>query len=135
MATSKPGKILVVEDTKNLRDIIAFTLRARGWEVIESGDGDDALEKAQTLQPNLIILDVMLPGKTGFEVCSALKGDDRYRDIPILMLSAVTKGSGKSDEHWRDLSCADAFMSKPFKALQLVECIESLLSRPARQRA
>ena len=135
MATEKAGTILVVEDTKNLRDIIAFTLRARGWGVIESGDGEDALQKATTMSPNLIILDVMLPGKTGFEICALLKGDQRYRDIPILMLSAITKGSERTDEHWRDLSCADAFISKPFRAFQLVQCIEDLLGKPARRNA
>src|SRR5262245_23835031 len=135
MTTAKPKTILVVEDTKNLRDIIAYTLRARGWAVIESGDGDDAIEKATTLQPNLIVLDVMVPGRTGFEVCSILKGDDRYKEIPILIMSAITKGSGKTDDHWRELSCADAFISKPFRAYQLVQCIEELLNKPARKGA
>lgn len=135
MADGKPGTILVAEDTKNLRDIVAFTLRARGWGVIESGDGDDALEKATTMSPDLIVLDVMLPGKTGFEICSILKGDERYRQIPILILSAITKGSGKSDEHWRGLSCADAFISKPFRAYQLVQAIEELLAKSARKDA
>ena len=129
---AKAGTVLVVEDTKNLRDIIAFTLRGRGWEVIESGDGDDALQKATTMEPDLIILDVMLPGKTGFEICSILKGDERLRHIPILFLSAITQGSGKSDEHWRQLSNADAFISKPFRAHQLVQSVEELLGRKAK---
>jgi CheY-like chemotaxis protein len=129
--TTKAKTVLVVDDTKNLREIIAFTLRARGWGVLESDNGDDALEKARSQQPDLILLDVMLPGKTGFEVCSMLKGDDRYKHIPIVMLSAITKDSGKSDDHWKELSSADAFISKPFHAFQLVQCIESLLGRPS----
>jgi CheY-like chemotaxis protein len=129
--TTKAKTVLVVDDTKNLREIIAFTLRARGWGVLESDNGDDALEQARSQEPDLILLDVMLPGKTGFEVCSILKGDDRYKHIPIVMLSAITKDSGKSDDHWKDLSPADAFISKPFQALQLVKCIERLLAKPS----
>ncbi len=135
MATEKPGTILVAEDTKSLREIVAFTLRGRGWNVVESGDGDDALRKAMTLMPNLIVLDVMMPGKTGFEICSTLKSDERYRNIPILIVSAVTQGSGKSDEHWKELSSADAFISKPFRAQQLMQCIEELIEKSARKNA
>jgi two-component system, chemotaxis family, response regulator PixH len=127
MSLKGPRTVLVVEDTKNLREIIAFTLRARGWGVIESDNGDDALEKATTLDPDVILLDVMIPGKTGFEICALLKGDDRYRHIPILILSAITQGSGKSDGHWKQLSNADAFISKPFRAYQLVQSVEDLL--------
>jgi CheY-like chemotaxis protein len=130
MDAEKAKTILVVEDTKNIREIIAFTLRARGWQVVESADGDDALEKATTLVPDLILLDVMLPGRTGFEICEFLKSQSRYRHIRVVMLSAITKDSGKSDDHWKTLSNADEFISKPFRALQLVECVEGLLGGP-----
>lgn len=134
MVSKTPKTILVVEDTKNLREIIAFTLRSRGWGVIEAEDGDDALEKAMTQEPDLILLDVMITGKTGFEVCSILKGDDRYRHIPIVMLSAITRGSGKTDDHWKKLANADEFISKPFQAHHLVRRIEDLLAKGTTKR-
>ena len=134
MSATQHKTILIVEDSKSLREILAFTLRNRGWTVVESDNGDDALEKATTMDPDLILLDVIIPGKTGFEICSALKGDDRYRHIPILILSSITRGSGKSDEHWKQLSNADEFISKPFQAHHLLRRIEDLLgTKPVRK--
>ena len=120
-------KILVVEDAKRIREIVSYLLRSRGYEVAEAGDGMEAQEKVAAFGPDLIVLDAMLPKKNGFEVCSELKGDERTRSIPILMLTAVTRDSGKTDTHWRKKSKADDFMSKPFKAAKLVERIEALL--------
>ena len=122
-----PKKILVVDDTRSIREIVAYLLRSRGCDVIESGDGLDAWEKATTQSPDLIVLDAMIPKKTGFEICEQLKKDDRWRKIPILMLTAITRDSGKTDEYWREKSQADDFMSKPFKATELVERILKLL--------
>ncbi|HVR86795.1 MAG TPA: response regulator [Planctomycetota bacterium] len=130
-----PRTILLVEDSKNLREIIAMTLRGRGWGVIESEDGEDALEKVRTQEPDLILLDVILPGISGFEVCSLLKSDDRYRQIPIVMLSGITRDSGKSDDHWKRLSNADAFISKPFRAHQLMSRLDELLGKLPRDDA
>ncbi len=122
-----PKKILVVDDTRSIREIVAYLLRSRGCDVIESADGLDAWEKATTESPDLIVLDAMIPKKTGFEICEQLKKDDRWKKIPILMLTALTRDSGKTDEYWREKSQADDFMSKPFKAMELVERILKLL--------
>jgi len=131
METSKPKRILIAEDTKSIRNIIAFMLKSHGYEVFESSNGDDALEKAIALHPDLVVLDVMMPGRTGFEICSVLKGNDAYKNIRILILTAATRDSGKSDAHWKRISNADDFISKPFKALDMVERIEKLLGRNA----
>jgi DNA-binding response OmpR family regulator len=122
-----PKKILIVDDTKSIREIVAYILRSHGYEVVEAGDGLDAQEKATTLAPDLIVLDAMIPKKTGFELCAELKKDERYRKIPILMLTAITRDTGKSDEYWKEKSQADDFMSKPFKATELVGRIVRLL--------
>lgn len=120
-------RILVVDDTKSIREIVSYLLRSRGYEVIEAADGQDAWEKATTESPDLIVLDAMIPKKTGFEICEALKKDERWKKIPVLMLTALTRDSGKTDEYWREKSKADDFVSKPFKAPDLVQRVIRLL--------
>ena len=125
--SSVAKKILIVEDTKSIREIVAFMLRSKGYETLESGDGQDAEARVRADPPDLIVLDAMLPKKTGFDVCQSLKADEKLKKIPILMLTAITRDTGKSDEYWKEKSQADDFMSKPFKATELVERIERLL--------
>jgi DNA-binding response OmpR family regulator len=127
MALSTGKTVLIAEDTVAIRSILSYLLRSRGFEVIETGDGQEALEKALQLRPDLVLLDVLMPRKNGFEVCSYLKSNEDTRRIPVLILTSVTKDSGKDDEHWRRLSNADEFMSKPFKAHDLLARIERLL--------
>jgi len=127
MASSKPKKILIAEDNASIRNILAFLLKNHGYDVIESEDGDDTLEKALLIHPDLLLLDVMMPGKTGFEICSILKGNAAHQGIRILILTAVTKDSGKDDAYWKRITNADDFISKPFKGSDLVHRIEKLL--------
>lgn len=121
-------KILVVDDTKSIREIVAFLLRGKGYEVIEAADGEDARRMAMAEAPDLIVLDAMIPKITGFALCAELKADERYRTIPILMLTAITRDTGKSDDYWREKTQADDFVSKPFKAQDLVGRVERLLA-------
>lgn len=125
-----PKTILVVDDTKSIREIVAFMLRGRGYEVAEAGDGQEAREKIKAARPDLVVLDAMLPKVTGFDLCAELKADPDFKSMPILMLTAITKDTGKSDEYWREKSQADDFMSKPFKATELVARVEKLLGPP-----
>lgn len=120
-------RVLIVEDAKNIRDIVAYMLRNRGYEVVEAADGRDGWQKATTVQPDCVILDAMLPYKTGFEICTELKAGDKTNRIPVLMLTAITRDTGHSDEYWKEKSKADDFMSKPFKAADLIQRIEKLL--------
>lgn len=124
-------KILVVDDTKSIREIVAFMLRGRGYEVLEAADGQEAREKIKASRPDLVLLDAMLPKVTGFDLCAELKADPDFKSMPILMLTAITKDSGKSDDYWREKSQADDFMSKPFKATELVARIEKIVGPPA----
>ena len=127
MAPAAPKRILIAEDNKAIRNILAFMLRHRGYEVTESADGEDALEQALSRRPDLVVLDVMLPGKSGFEICSILKGNEHTRGIRLLILTAATKDSGQDDAHWRRITNTDDFVSKPFKAPDLIRRIETLL--------
>ena len=120
-------RVLVVEDTKSIREIVAFMLKNRGYEVVEAADGADGWEKATTINPDCIVLDAMLPHKSGFEICGDLKADSKTASIPIIMLTAITRDTGKTDEHWKRKSGADDFVTKPFKAAELVVRIEKLM--------
>src|SRR5882672_6669316 len=127
MALPDMRSILIAEDSAAIRSILSFLLRGRGFEVLECGDGNEALERIRLFHPDLAILDVMMPGRLGFDVCRAVKADPDTRDIPVIILTSVTNGAGKSDAHWKDLCGADAFLSKPFKSVELLDHIERLL--------
>src|SRR5471032_3163209 len=131
MNPRSPKTILIAEDTAAIRHILAFMLRSRGYEVLEAANGNDALDLALTRSPDLIMLDVIMPGRTGFDICSYLKADSRCKAIPILILTAVTQGTGKTDEEWKRISNADDFVTKPFKARDLIRRIERLLNGDA----
>jgi twitching motility two-component system response regulator PilH len=127
MPLSSGKTVLIAEDTAAIRSILAYLLRSRGFEVIECADGQEALEKTLALRPDLVLLDVLMPRKQGFEVCSYLKANEDTRRIPILILTSITRDSGKDDDHWRRLSNADDFISKPFKAHDLLARIDRLM--------
>ena len=131
MIDGVPKTILVVDDTKSIREIVAFMLRGRGYEVLEAADGQEAREKIRANRPDLVLLDAMLPKVTGFDLCAEMKADEAFKSMPILMLTAITKDSGKTDEYWREKSQADDFMSKPFKVIELVVRIEKILGPSA----
>src|SRR3954451_8161528 len=86
--TAGPLRVLVIEDERDLVDGLVYNLERQGYEVTVAHDGQEGLRKAQTLLPDLILLDVMLPLLSGTEVCRALRAGERTRDIPIIILSA-----------------------------------------------
>lgn len=120
-------RILIVEDSKNIREIVSLMLRNRGYEVVEAVEGDDGMKKAKQGGYDLIVLDAMLPNVTGFDICNALKADPKLRRIPVILLTAITQGSDKSDEYWKQKTRADDFMSKPFRVRELMDRIDKLI--------
>src|SRR5260370_19928909 len=84
---ARPG-VLVIEDERALTDVLSYNLKREGYEPIVAHDGQEGLRKAQTLLPDLIVLDLMLPVLDGLEVCRELRAGERTRDIPILILTA-----------------------------------------------
>src|SRR6478735_504896 len=87
-ATAGRLRILVIEDTRDLVEVLTVALQREGYEITVAYDGQEGLRKAQTLLPDLILLDLMLPVLSGLEVCRELKAGERTRDIPIVMLTA-----------------------------------------------
>jgi len=104
-------KILVVEDDLVTQRVLSARLQITDYEVLTASDGEEGLKKARNENPDLVILDLMLPKMTGYEVCRMLKFDDKYNDIPIIILSALNQ----QDEREKAVkSGADAVFIKPF---------------------
>lgn len=118
--------ILVVEDEKSIADIIIYNLEKEGFAVHLERDGRDGLLKAQELLPDLMILDLMLPGMDGLQVCRLLRSDIRTQDIRILMLTARAE---ETDEIVGFNMGADDYVTKPFKVRPLIHRIKALLRR------
>jgi len=117
------GRILVVEDDEDIVDVLRRTLRGEGYEVSAVGDGPGALELASSFVPDLVILDLGLPGMDGVEVCRKLRQEG---DVPVLMLTARTE-TGDMVEGLD--SGADDYLTKPFERAELLARIRSLLRR------
>ena len=120
-------KILVVDDEADIVTIIQMRLEAGGYEVISASDGNNGYAKARSENPDLIILDVMLPGMDGYKVCRLLKFDQKYKRIPIIMLTA--KG-GKDDQDISSQVGADLFLNKPPELKELLAKVNELLNLP-----
>jgi DNA-binding response OmpR family regulator len=118
-------RVLVVDDDAFIRRPLEFMLRQEGFDPDTAADGDEGLRKVQEGHPDLIILDLMMPGRNGFDVCRALKRDPQYSDIPIIMLSA--RGRKQDRERGFALGVAE-FMTKPFSPTDLIRRVRELLS-------
>ena len=119
-------KVLVVDDEDNIRMLVKFNLEKADYEVFEAEDGRKAVEMATDLLPDIVILDLMLPGIDGLEVCRNLKRNPRTAALPIIMLTA------KSDEIDRVIGLelgADDYMTKPFSQRELLARIKAVLRR------
>ena len=121
-------KILIIEDEENILEAVKYTLTQEGYDVFTSVDGEDGLEKAQEIKPDLVLLDVMLPKMDGFEVCRILRKD---LEMPVFMISA------KAEEIDRVVGLeigADDYITKPFSMRELVVRVRNSLRRSALNR-
>lgn len=118
-------KILIVEDQPDIRKLIRMTLEFEDYEIHEAADGAFGLRMASAVGPDLVLLDVMMPGLSGFEVCQAVRGDEALAGVKILMLSA--KGRDTDIAKGQALG-ADAYMTKPFSTKELAEKVRELLA-------
>jgi two-component system phosphate regulon response regulator PhoB len=127
----KRQKILVVEDEPDILEVIEYNLTREGFRVVTARDGEDGLKKAKQELPDALILDLMLPGIDGLEICRRLRGDEVSRNVPILMLTAkgeeadVVVGLGIG---------ADDYVVKPFSPRELVARVRAVLRRTQQQQ-
>ncbi len=116
-----PSRILVVDDDKALLEMIGLVLRNEGYDVIDCSDGNEAFRSFQKHEPNLVLLDVMLPGKDGIEICELIR---RVSNVPVVMLTARSD----TEDVVRGLEAgADDYVPKPFKPKELVARVKARL--------
>lgn len=117
-------KILIADDEQNIVISVEFLLKREGFQVAVAGDGQEALDKIRADRPDLVILDVMMPHKTGFDVCQEVRADPELKGMRILMLTA----KGRDTEMAKGLALgADSYMTKPFATRDLVAQVKKLL--------
>ena len=120
------AKILIAEDERDIRDLVAFTLRFAGHEVFAASNGEEAVEMAPNVNPDLILMDVRMPRMTGYEACRAMKADPNLKDIPVVFLSA----KGQESERQQGLEAgAEEYLLKPFAPDQLTMHIKNILAK------
>lgn len=114
------GRVLIVDDEPFIVETVRFALEQAGYECLVAADGEEAMRIARSEAPGLILLDIMLPKLNGFQVCRLLKFDERYRHIPIVMLTARTQAR---DRLLGLETGADEYLTKPFELPELIRVI------------
>ena len=123
-----PPVVLVVDDDATIRRLLQITLETEGFAVLTAADGNEGLQRAKNDGPDLVLLDIMMPGMDGLQVCHTLKNDPECKDMPIVLLSA------KAQSHDVELGMrvgADDYITKPPDLIDLVERIRRLLPEKA----
>ncbi|MEL6952220.1 MAG: response regulator [Pseudomonadota bacterium] len=116
-------RALLIEDEENILEAIRFLLSRDGWDVMGHGDGATALEAVARIAPDVVVLDVMLPGRSGLDILRDLRAKPETADLPVLMLTA--KGGARDRDLAFELG-ANAFLSKPFANAEMVETMQGL---------
>lgn len=120
------ARILIAEDEPDIRELVAFTLRFAGHEVVATSNGEEALNKAFEIVPDIILMDVRMPRMTGYDACRAMKADPILKDIPVVFLSA----KGQDSEIQTGLEAgAEEYLLKPFAPDQLSERVKAILGK------
>jgi len=120
-------RVVIADDEPNLVLPLEYMLKREGYEVTVARDGQEALEAIARVHPHLVLLDVMMPRKSGFDVCQMLRADEAHRDLRIMLLTA----KGRDDDVAKGLALgADAYVVKPFSPRELLQKVRELLERP-----
>lgn len=117
-------KILLVDDEAHILNILKFNLMKKGYEIVTAVDGEKALQVLSSTVPDLLIIDVMMPKMTGYDVCNELKKDDRFKGMPIVMLSAKSQAEDLKKAEELGVVC---YMTKPFSPIALVNKVQELI--------
>lgn len=117
-------KILIADDEHNIRHILDFSLHSEGFDVISAENGEDAFTLAVSEIPDLVILDVMMPGQGGIETCRQIKDDERTAHVPVILLTAR---SSRQDRQEGEAAGADSYITKPFSPQKVITTVQEYL--------
>ncbi|WP_338550859.1 response regulator transcription factor [Roseovarius phycicola] len=117
-------KVLLIEDEQNIIEAVSFILSRDGWDVKTHSNGHDAMDAVRAREPDIVILDVMLPGKSGFDILREIRADQGLIELPVLMLSA--RGQAK-DVEMAEHAGANQYMTKPFSNTEVLEAVRNLV--------
>jgi len=120
----RPKTILVADHDNSILKFVTLILENEGYRVVTAGDGQEALEKVQQSRPDLMLLEILLPRKNGYQICRALKEDTTLRELPVVFLSAKSQ---PSDRFWAKRVGADGFVPKPFDPAELLRELRARL--------
>jgi len=123
--------ILIADDEASLRLLVKATLSIKKYTIIEATNGKDALVLVKQVNPSLVLLDVMMPHLTGFQVCSEMKKDPIIKNIPVIILTA--KG-GSEDRETAIAAGADHFLTKPFRPPALLDAVQEILENQSKSK-
>jgi len=124
-----PATVLVVDDDPVILKLLEVNFEMEGFEVVRAADGFEGLERARAVRPDIVVLDVMMPRMTGYEVAKALREDDDTAHIPIIFVTA--RAQSTDVERGMELG-VDDYVTKPFDPLDLIARVNALLARPQR---
>jgi DNA-binding response OmpR family regulator len=117
-------KVLIVDDSPASLQLMAMTLQRNGFVVLTAAQGDDVVATAVRERADLVVLDIVLPGQNGFQLCRHLKQDDRTRAIPVILVSSKNT---TLDKQWGLRQGAAAYLVKPFQPEEFLDCVQRLL--------
>ena len=120
------ARILIAEDEPDIRELVAFTLRFAAHEVVATANGEEAVQQAGQMIPDIILMDVRMPRMTGYDACRIMKADPILKDIPVVFLSA--KGQDSEIQTGMDVGAED-YLLKPFAPDQLTERVKAILAK------
>ena len=120
------ARILIAEDEPDIRELVAFTLRFAGHEVTTTANGEEAVQQASQIIPDLILMDVRMPKMTGYDACRVMKTNPALKDIPVVFLSA--KGQDSEIQSGLDAGAED-YLLKPFAPDQLTQRVRAILAK------
>lgn len=123
MSITLLGTILIVEDSPSELELMSYYLKDSGYNIIKASGAKEALQKASSEQPDLIVTDVVMPGMSGFELCRSLKRNPATQKVPIVICSSKDQ---EIDRLWALRQGADAYVTKPFTREQLLRAIKSV---------
>jgi CheY-like chemotaxis protein len=118
------AKVLVCDNEEALRALVRGTLEIGDYEIAEARDGDESIELARKFEPDLIILDMMMPGRSGLEVMAELRADDRFANTPVIMLTARAQAADREAALQAGVT---RFLAKPFSPVELASIVEELV--------